>query len=79
MSDYDAEQKRLSDLFDLVKPESHWKDKINAVVPFDADLTGIREAVIHFTGSVPTFQPVMDGDKQVYCVFAAGYWATIGG
>ena len=74
MPTYDEEQKRLSDLFDLVKPKKHWKDKINAVVPVDADLDGIDEAIIHFTGSVPTITKTKTG----YKVKAAGYWAAIG-
>jgi len=64
-------QEQLDRAFDMVIPSTHWKDKINAVIsqPFDQNL--IKEAVIHFTATVPTFTELKNGTVRVK---ALGYW-----
>lgn len=57
--------------FNLVAPTTHWKDRIDAVVPNGISLDTIKDAVVHFTGTVPTFTPVAAG----YRVQAIGYRA----
>jgi hypothetical protein len=79
---------KLTEAFNLVAPKDGWKNPINAEVVIDSDLRMllIREAVIFFTGSVPTFdfsrsvRPIKgtDGGAAIYRVRAAGYYATIG-
>ena len=70
-NNYEANQAELTEAFKLVQPETHWKDPIDKVVPSQTDLALIAEAVIHFTATVPTFEPVPGG----YRVRAAGYLA----
>ena len=66
-------QKQLDQAFDLVKPDSHWKDPINALIEEDqADAVSI--AIIHFTGCVPTIEP--EGDKLRFT--SVGYWEAMG-
>ena len=73
----------LHKLFDKVTPAwrgagfANWKDPINVIVPVESDweLFGIREAIIFFTGSVPTLTARPRGR---YVVKAAGYYATVG-
>jgi hypothetical protein len=75
---YDARQARLDAAFAKVRPADHWKNPIRATLPKGTtpeQLDEIREAVIHFTGSVPEFEPLADGRVRVE---AAGYFATIG-
>ena len=68
-------QEALKDAFDSVlRPGQNWKDTISISVPIDSDLALIREAVIHFTGSVPTFTTRGTHIR----VHAAGYYAAIG-
>lgn len=67
-------QEQLEQAFDLVADKKHWKNPINAVIPLESDQALIREAVIHFTGSVPTFVRTSKGIK----VTANGYYLTIG-
>jgi hypothetical protein len=77
---YDEMQARMQKAFNLVAPASHWKDRIDATVRVrDLDAAGlriddVREAVVHFTATVPTithhrFVP------NAYKVDAAGYRA----
>lgn len=68
-------QEELDAAFKLVEPGTHWKDRIDAVVDGPSDLGVIREAVIHFTGSVPRFTTLPDGRVRVQ---ARGYWEAIG-
>lgn len=67
--------------FDRVCDRVNWKqpiDKEVLIVNAD-DLRAIAEAVVFFTGSVPTFKPVrMQGARAVYRCRAAGYYKTIG-
>jgi hypothetical protein len=56
-------------------PKTHWKDAIDAHVDPDRlaytglSLADVREAVIHFTGTVPTVRETATG----YHVRAVGY------
>jgi hypothetical protein len=74
----------LHDAFETVRPAEGWKDPIDAVVDVagDFELLKLREAVIFFTGSVPTFAPKFGaGLKPPTCryrVTAAGYYAAVG-
>lgn len=83
------EQDQLEAAFNAVHYESatelspHWKESIDAWVPVE-DLDLVREAIIHFTGSV--LEEVDDcaglfddlrADGWVH-IRAAGYWNTIG-
>jgi len=71
----------LSAYFKQVETKDNWKMPIDADVLLDndRDLFGLREAVIFFTGSVPTFRPLRArGGKTLYNVTAAGYYAVIG-
>lgn len=79
---YEAKQAKLTAAFNRVAPKDHWKNPIDAEVTIanNRELRGIYDAVIHFTGSVPTFKPlrVTAENACVYRVKAAGYYATIG-
>jgi len=68
-------QRELTDAFNLVAPRPNWKEAIDCTIPrpFDADL--ISDAVVHFTGAVPTFGYAV---AHVVHVRAPGYYATIG-
>lgn len=72
----DATRADLNAAFERIKPTGHWKNRIDAVVGLtdhERDLT--REAIVFFTGSIPTFEVVEHGK---YRVRAAGYFLTIG-
>jgi len=64
---YDAMQARLTRAFNLVKPATHWKDRIDAVVDtatlvaIGSDMSELREAVIHFTATTPTMRHIAGG------------------
>lgn len=66
-------QSELTEAFDLVANKSHWKLPIKAKLATDTDpnIMEIRDAIVHFTGSVPTFS---FGPSAVL-VEAAGYYA----
>jgi hypothetical protein len=57
--------------FEPVKPASHWKDAIDAVVPADTDLGDLAAAIEFLTATRPTFTPVDGG----WHVTALGYRA----
>lgn len=82
METYDEKQARLKELFKLVENRKNWKNPINRFVPDGTDMEGLREAIIHFTGSHPTFTRVIrrKGKKDTwgYQVTAAGYYSAIG-
>lgn len=69
-------QDELRTAFEKVQAKN-WKDPINKIVPAmsTAQREVVIEAVIHFTGSVPTFTRLDGGRERVQ---AAGYYATIG-
>ena len=66
----------LERAFRLVENPWNWKGRIYAHVEADRDQREvIRQAVIFFTGSVPTFRRI---SGYTYLVEAAGYYAVIG-
>jgi hypothetical protein len=78
-------QGALSKAFDLVAPKTGpgtaWKNPIDTevLIAKHFKMLVIREAVIHMTGSVPTFTAIrVLKSGCVYRVKAAGYYATIG-
>jgi hypothetical protein len=79
---HEERQERLKALFALVENRKNWKNPINRFVPEDADLDGIKEAVRHFTGCVPTFTRVHRRKNKRstwgYQVTAPGYYIAIG-
>lgn len=76
-------RQELLDAFARVEPPN-WKDPINKVVNVNdwtvEDYAKVREAVVFFTGSVPSFSPAgYDVNNQPLSrVKAAGYYATVG-
>lgn len=86
----DVTRRELRDAFKRVENPHHWKNRIDATIDAtsDEELLMIREAVIFFTGSVPTFErvgsivvPGVIGFSVMGArvrVRAAGYFATCG-
>jgi len=72
----------LSKAFRRVEDRAHWKNPVNAVVDVanDYDRALLHEAIVFFTGSLPTFTVVPGGTLPGcrYRVTAAGYYAAIG-
>lgn len=70
-------QEQLTMAFNNVQNKEHWKNPIDCVIdnPGEENLACLREAIIHFTGSVPSIEKLKDGKIHVT---AAGYYATIG-
>jgi len=68
-------QEELRGAFNLVCDKTDWKKDIKATVPSDTNLDLVREAVIHFTGSVPFFIRQKDGNIKVV---ADGYYLSVG-
>lgn len=72
----DVTQGELSHAFDFVADRSNWKNPIDVVVVLsDRQVALVREAVVFFTGSVPTITKREDGAVRVV---AAGYYAAVG-
>jgi hypothetical protein len=60
-------QAQLEAAFKKVQPKTHWKDRIDALIdPADRDM--VHEAVIHFTGTVPTFIEAPNGKLRVRAI-----------
>lgn len=71
----------LSKAFDRVTNTSNWKMPIDAVVDLnDREMATIREAVVFFTGSMPTFEARAGATlpRCRYRVRADGYYKTCG-
>lgn len=72
----------LETLFNRVANRENWKLPVNSIVDVkdDRELTGLREAVIFFTGSVPKFEPRSGGSLPGcrYRITAPGYYAAVG-
>ena len=63
-------QEQLDKAFETVQAKTHWKDPIRSKCKAD-DIPLITEAIIHFTGTVPSFgKPNKDG---IVTVRAVGY------
>jgi len=67
-------QSELTAAFNLVADKTNWKYPVNALVSMSADLGLISDAVVHFTGSVPT----MSFLPMAVAVRADGYYRAIG-
>lgn len=72
---FEAAQGILGTAFNLVAPKANWKNKIDATVPSGTDVDLIFTAVVHHTGSIPTFKLLKSGEISVK---AKGYYLTIG-
>lgn len=71
----ETQRARLSEVFDLVKPEGNWKMPIHARVPKTAATEReVSDAVIFYCGGVPFV--VEDGEHWV--VTGAGYYEWVG-
>jgi hypothetical protein len=70
----------LSLAFARVQNRTNWKLAVDATVTLatNREILVLREAVIFFTGSVPTFSVVISPDGLRYRVQAAGYYAAVG-
>jgi hypothetical protein len=67
-------QVRMQTAFERVEPKTHWKDKINKILPADTsqqELNDIAEAIDYYTATQATFTSLKDGRTRVT---AAGYW-----
>ena len=67
-------QSELLAAFNRVADKANWKMPVDAVIDQWWHAI-IHDAVIHFTGSVPTFEPTSNGQLHVK---AAGYYQTVG-
>jgi hypothetical protein len=67
----------LSVAFSRVENKENWKLPIDTRIEIqtDFDMESIRRAVVFFTASEPTFEPL---GKHRYRVRAAGYYAVCG-
>jgi hypothetical protein len=69
----------LSDAFDHVADKSNWKLPVRATIDTrKVSLEMVKEAVVFFTGSVPTFSQLGRDGQPFFQVRAAGYYATCG-
>lgn len=70
----DAERKRV---FEMVQDKQHWKNPIRCTLDSlsEADEKLLHDAVVFYTGSVPTIVRQRNGKVKV---LAAGYYNTIG-
>lgn len=66
----------LSEVFSQVASRSNWKAPIAWIIE-GKDRAVVEEAIIFFTGSVPTFTKA-EGDTGRLVVKAEGYYAAIG-
>lgn len=74
-------RRQLGDAFNMVRPERHWKDAIDATISVDrATLRAISSAIVFYTGSVASIH-LVSGDPEGaarWRIRAAGYFATCG-
>lgn len=72
----------LSIAFDAVVNKSNWKNPIDKIVDLDPWTKAlVSEAVIFYTGSVPSFEAITgttSWNVGKYRVKAAGYYSAIG-
>lgn len=75
---YSGTTRRQSELaagFNLVAPEGNWKNPICTILPTSGTDRGlIHDAIVHFTGSIATFEE----GPVVVVVTAPGYYAAVG-
>jgi hypothetical protein len=67
-------QSELLLAFNLVAPAGNWKLAIDDGVDASVDSALLRDAVVHFTGSIPAIESTGVTKR----VTAAGYYATCG-
>lgn len=68
-------QSELADAFNLVANKENWKLPIDVTLDMaDVNIRLIVDAVVHFTGSVPSFTYI---ENRIH-IRAAGYYATVG-
>lgn len=73
--EYNMTRGQLKEAFEKVQNKENWKLPIDSLcVP--QDVQNIKNAIIFFTGSVPTFKKSEKG--YTYRVQAAGYYAAVG-
>lgn len=75
INEYQKTRGQLESSFDKVKNPQNWKLPIDSVCEMK-DIADIKEAIIFFTGSVPTFKPCAHLTGK-YTVKAAGYYAAM--
>ena len=68
-------QEQLHEAFTKIQNKDNWKNPIDAVIDRKEEEL-ITEAVVHFAGCVPTYEPIHGTTR--YRVRAAGYYQTIG-
>jgi hypothetical protein len=68
-------QEQLKEAFDKVCSKEHWKLPIDTTIDHN-DMDLVQYSIVHFTGSVPTFTPIM-GTKLMR-VQACGYYIAVG-
>jgi hypothetical protein len=66
--EYEAHHKAMQDAFNLVCNPADWRAPIYDAVIDAADEDRVREAVIYFTATVPTFSPMKGGKLRVNAV-----------
>lgn len=73
---------RLAEVFDLVKPDGHWKLPIAARVPVaDATAEEISTAIDWYAGGGATVEPIRStdtGEQTAWWVEAPGYFEMVG-
>jgi len=73
----DEQVAELKALFERVENKQDWKNPIDATIVLqESEVEKLREAIIFYTGSVPTFKRI---STNVQRVVAAGYYATMTG
>lgn len=77
---YEQAQTYRAAIFDLVCHPLDWKLPVAACIKYTPALhDAVIDAVIHFTGSVPTIKIHEEGSIKIMEVRAAGYYTTMGG
>lgn len=72
----DAEVAAMDVAFKKVQNKEHWKFPIDKTLELSADEQRLTEdAIIFYTGSVPTFQKLPNGKTRVRAV---GYYNAVG-
>jgi hypothetical protein len=61
----DRDHARFEDAFSQVQDPDDWKAPIDTVVDARQDLELVRQAIVYFTATVPTFSDAGDGQVRV--------------
>jgi len=75
MAQYTQEQ--MHQAFENVQDKTNWKNPIDCIIddPGEENLECLRDAIIHFTGSIARINSVDEGKVRVQ---ANGYYLAIG-